>query len=139
MKEKGGNSHSIFLKTHRNYCYRYGDYWRINKKGVYYGSYASLEDAKKVSDKLKEHDWDKSKLQQIIKETGVIPRTRFNYGQSGIFNVHVKKDKGYKQGYIYTYPYVEKGKQRLLSSTDINKLREKVKQKNLKWYGDEND
>ena len=58
-----------------------------------------------------------------------------NYGRSGIYNVHIKKDKSYKQGYIYTYPYVENGKNKLLSSISLEKLKEKVESKNLEWYG----
>lgn len=132
----GGKAHSEFLKTHRNFCYKYGGYWRISKNNIYYGSYNSFEDAKKVSDKLKEYGWDKSKLQQIFDETNVTPRTRFNFGETGIFNVHIKHDKTYKQGYIYTYPYVEDGKKKTLSSVSIDNLKKKVEEKNLKWYGD---
>lgn len=135
MNIMGGNAHSTFLKTHRNYCYKYGDYWRISKNNIYYGSYNSFEDAKKVSDKLKQYEWDKDKLGIILKETKVTPRTRMNYGKSGIYNVHIKKDKSYKQGYIYTYPYSENGKNKLLSSISLEKLKEKVENKNLEWYG----
>ena len=135
MNKWGGNAHSPFLKTHRNYCYKYGKYWRISKNGEYYGSYNSFEDAKKVSDKLKEYKWDKNKLGKILDETGVTQRTMYNYGKSGIFNVHIKKDKTYKQGYTFTYPYVENGKHKILSSINIDKLKEKVEEKNLKWYG----
>ena len=136
MGALGGNSHSLFLKSHRNYCYQYGNYWRVSKNNVYYGSYNNFDDAKKVSDKLKEYDWDKDKLEQILNETNVTPRTRLNYGKSGIFNVHIKKDKNYKQGYIYTYPYIENGKSKILSSTSLEKLKDKVKAKNLEWCGD---
>ena len=128
--------HSIFQKAHRNYCYKDGNYWRIIKNNVYYGSYNSFEDAKKVSDKLKKNDWDKEKLEHILDETNVVRRTRFNYGKSGIFNVHIKRDNSYKQGYIYTYPYIEDGENKVLSSTSLEKLKEKVNAKNLEWYGD---
>lgn len=135
MNIKGGNAHSPFLKSHRNYCYNYGGYWRVMKNNVYYGSYASFEDAKKVSDKLKECNWDKSKLETILNEVNVTPRTRLNFGESGIFNVHIKRDDNYKQGYTFTYPYIENGKHKILSSISIDKLKEKVEDKNLEWYG----
>ena len=127
---------SIFQKAHRNYCYKDGKYWRIIKNNIYYGSYNSFEDAKKVSDKLKKNNWDKSELGKILDETNVVRRTRFNYGESGIFNVHIKRDSSYKQGYIYTYPYSEGGGNKVLSSTSLDKLKEKVNAKNLEWYGD---
>ena len=88
-----------------------------------------------MSDKLKEYKWDKNKLGKILDETGVTQRTMYNYGKSGIFNVHIKKDKTYKQGYTFTYPYVENGKHKILSSINIDKLKEKVEEKNLKWSG----
>ena len=135
MNDRGADAHSIFLKTHRTYCYQYGSSWRIIKKNVYYGSYDSFEDAKRVSDKLKECNWDKNKLSVILDEMNITPRTMVNHGQSGIFNVHVKKDKQYKQGYVYTYPYMENGKHKILSSISLEKLQKKVESKNLKWYG----
>lgn len=135
MGENGSNAHSLFLKSQRHYCYQYGKYWRIVKNNVYYGSYDKFSDAKKISDRLKEYNWDKSKLKQIQKETNITPRPMKGYGSSGIYNVHIKKDKHYKQGYIYTYPYVENGENKLLSSTSLEKLKEKVLSKKLEWYG----
>ncbi|WP_299523355.1 hypothetical protein [uncultured Methanobrevibacter sp.] len=43
----------------------------LHSKMVYYGTYSSLYDAKKVRDKLIEYDWDKDKLELVLKETGV--------------------------------------------------------------------
>lgn len=45
----------------------------IRKKEVYYGQYDTLEIAKKVKQKLIEHKWDKSKLNEIRKELGLKP------------------------------------------------------------------
>lgn len=50
----------------------------IRKKEVYYGQYDTLEIAKKVKQKLIEHKWDKSKLNEIRKELGLKPMRNYN-------------------------------------------------------------
>lgn len=43
----------------------------INKKSVSFGSYSTIEDARKVRDKLIEFDWDKDYLPLICRQLGV--------------------------------------------------------------------
>lgn len=43
----------------------------LRKNGVFYGSYKSLEDAKKVRDYFIMHRWDKRKLDEVCKKVGV--------------------------------------------------------------------
>lgn len=50
----------------------------IRKREVYYGQYDTLEIAKKVKQKLIEHKWDKSKLNDIRKELGLKPMRNYN-------------------------------------------------------------
>lgn len=50
----------------------------IRKRKVYYGQYDTLEIAKKVKQKLIEHKWDKSKLNDIRKELGLKPMRNYN-------------------------------------------------------------
>lgn len=50
----------------------------IRKREIYYGQYDTLEIAKKVKQKLIEHKWDKSKLNEIRKELGLKPMRNYN-------------------------------------------------------------
>lgn len=43
----------------------------LRKNDVFYGSYSSLEDAKKVRDYFIMHRWDKRKLDEVCKKVGV--------------------------------------------------------------------
>lgn len=52
---------------------------------------------------------------------------------TGYFRVYKKKDKNYKQGFIWRYTYYENGKRKSIESIDIKKLEKKVKAKGLEW------
>lgn len=52
---------------------------------------------------------------------------------TGYLNVSKHKNKRLKQGFAWRYTYYEDGKQKNISSTDLNKLEQKVKAKGLKW------
>ena len=43
----------------------------LRKNDVFYGSYKSLEDAKKVRDYFIMHRWDKRKLDEVCRKVGV--------------------------------------------------------------------
>ena len=118
-----------------DYCYNYGDYTVIHRRSTNYGRYNSYSDAKKVSDKLKENNWDKSKLKDIQKECGVKPRTLYNKGTSGYFGVYKQKNKNYRQGFTWVYQYRDEitGKNVHLSSVNLEDLEWKVKSKGLRW------
>ena len=45
---------------------------KVNGRHDYFGTYSSIEDARKVRDKLAECDWDKNRLSDICKELGVV-------------------------------------------------------------------
>lgn len=51
----------------------------------------------------------------------------------GLYRVHKQKDKTCKQGFLWAYRYVENGKRKKISSTNIKKLEQKVKEKKLPW------
>ena len=123
---------SIFDK---DYCYSYDDYWVINKNSVNFGRYNSYEDAKKVSDKLKECDWDKTKLRQIQLELNIVPRSRYSRGTSGYRRVYKYKNRQYEQGFTWVYQYKDKktGKNIHISCVDLELLEKKVKAKGLRW------
>ena len=52
---------------------------------------------------------------------------------SGILNVTKNKDKKYTQGFKWSFQYFDNRRRRCLTSTDLNKLKEKVLEKGLKW------
>ena len=52
---------------------------------------------------------------------------------SGYFRVYKQKSKTCKQRFMWKYQYCEDGKRISISSTDIEKLEQKVKSKGLKW------
>lgn len=52
---------------------------------------------------------------------------------SGYYRVTKRIDKTCKQGFIWQYEWKESGKRKILSSVNIEKLKEKVKDENLKW------
>lgn len=63
--------------------------------------------------------------------------------KSGYFRVSIFKNDKMRQGFYYGYQYYdENNKRRTISSVDLNKLKEKVIEKNLPWkkfrehYGD---
>lgn len=53
---------------------------------------------------------------------------------AGVYHVSKENDKRYSQGFRWKYSYIDKnGKEKKISSTDINKLKKKVIEKGLEW------
>lgn len=52
---------------------------------------------------------------------------------TGFYRVYKQKKPSCKQGFIYCYQYYVNGKQKGIVNTDINKLKQKVIDKGLKW------
>ena len=52
---------------------------------------------------------------------------------TNILGVSKCKDKRYKKGFRYYYQYYEDGKRKQITSTDLKKLEEKVREKGLLW------
>lgn len=63
--------HSRFNEPH--ITFKKDGRYMIRRKKIYYGQYATLEIAKKVKQKLIEHQWDKRQLNNIRKELGLKP------------------------------------------------------------------
>ena len=57
----------------------------------------------------------------------------------GYFRVSIKKDDTCSQGFRYRYRYSDNGKEKSMYSVDLDKLKEKVKAKGLKWIKFEDD
>ena len=53
--------------------------------------------------------------------------------KTGFFRVSKNKRKEYKKGFVWKYAYYENNKRKFLSSTSLEELERKVKEKNLKW------
>lgn len=49
------------------------------------------------------------------------------------YRVSIHKSKNCKKGFLYRYRYIENGKEKKITSIDLKKLEEKVKNKNLLW------
>lgn len=63
-----------------------------------------------------------------------------NQNTTGYFRVSKKKSKYVKSGYRYDYSYYENNKRKHITSVDLTKLEQKVKEKGLEWFklqGDE--
>ena len=52
---------------------------------------------------------------------------------TGYYRVYKQKSNRYKQGFRYRYLYLKNGKQKAISSVDLDKLKQKVIDKGLTW------
>lgn len=62
-------------------------------------------------------------------------RKKYKKNETGFFRVSKVDCKGCLKGYTYMYRWfdIDKDKKVRLSSTDFKELRQKIKEKNLKW------
>lgn len=58
---------------------------------------------------------------------------RGNTNTTGYYRVHKDKNKKYVQGYLWRYHYFENGKHKSIRRMDLNKLKEEVLARGLKW------
>ena len=56
-----------------------------------------------------------------------------SHNNTGYYRVGKCESSSYNQGFYYRYRYYENGKQKALTSKDINTLKEKVLVHGLKW------
>lgn len=113
------------------------------------GKKLSKEHRQKISDaKIGKKNWMygkthtdkvKKKISDANKGRIVSDETKRNISKSknteGYFRVSKHKCNSCKQGFRYRYSYVdETGKQKEITSININKLEKKVKSKGLEWF-----
>lgn len=91
------------------------------------GKKFSEEHKKKISKALKGKKISDGTKDKISKSKSKVQNT------SGYYRVCKAKNKRYKQGFRWSYQYYENGKHKEISSVDIKKLEEKVKEKGLEW------
>ena len=94
------------------------------KNNPNHGKKLSYDHKKKISEKLKGRvfsDKHKKSLSEV-------------QNTSGYYRVRKNKCKSCKQGFTWRYGYYENGKQKSITSVDIKKLENKVKEKGLEWY-----
>lgn len=99
----------------------------------FYGKKLSKEHKKKIKDNHahicgKNHwNYGKTHNEEICMKMSKSKNT------TGYYRVSKVKNKKYKQGYYYEYDYYENKKKKIITSKDLDKLKEKVIQKGLKW------
>lgn len=93
------------------------------KDAYWYGRKHTEETKKKISESK---IGTKYELQRVIEMSKKSSNT-------GFFRVRKKSGKKYAKGFIYRYTYTENNKQKTISSVDIAKLEQKVKEKGFLW------
>lgn len=98
----------------------------VSKNNAKYweGKKFSNEHKKKLSNA---HKGYKAPLEQKLNQSKAL-------NNSGYFRVHIRKDNRYSSGQRFVYKYKENNKIKNLSSVDIKKLEQKVKDKGLPWF-----
>lgn len=98
---------------------------RSGKKNPMYGKKHTSITKKKMSELKKGIS-----LSQDVKD-----KMSFNKTTTGYYNVSIEKTKNTKQGFVYCYQYYDDDKKRhKIRSTDLDKLKDKVIAKKLRWY-----
>ena len=97
------------------------------EKNHMFGKHLSEEAKRKISESKKGKCRGKHSLETRRKISEATNTT-------GYYRVSKPKNKSMKQGFIWTYNYYEKGKKKVIYSSDLKKLEEKVKAKGLEWF-----
>ena len=79
------------------------------------------------------HKKGNSDAKGVIRSDETRRKMSIHQNKTGIRNVSINKNPIYKQGFKYRYTYYENGKQKAISSVDLDKLKEKVLAKGFKW------
>lgn len=75
---------------------------------------------------------DEEKAKQTLKESDENNMDRQN--STGYYNMSLMKEPRVKQGFVYRYHYRIDGKTKSIMSVDLERLEQKVKEKNLPWF-----
>ena len=102
-------------------------YQRKGNNHIYYGKHRSNDVRKKISNTLMGNTLSVQTKNKISKGVSQTKNT------SGYYRVSMEKTKRVNQGFFWKYCYMENGKRKSISSVDINKLEEKVKDNKLPW------
>ena len=94
------------------------------KNNPNYGKHHSDDHKKKLSEKLKGRIFSNEHKKRLSEVQNT----------SGYYRVSKNKCESCKQGFTWRYEYYENGKQKIITSVDIKKLENKVKEKGLDWY-----
>ena len=82
--------------------------------------------------KQEEHIRLHHKGKKVTNETKKKQSKRQN--TTGYFRVHKQKNKKLKQGFEWCYRYYDNGKRIGITSIDLDKLKQKVKDRGLEWF-----
>lgn len=98
--------------------------WNKDKK-------LSDEHKRKISEKLKGENnpfFNKKHSEEAKRKMSE------KHNTTGFYRVSKQKKNSCKQGFIWVYQYYIDSQKKDISSTDLNRLKEKVLEKNLEWY-----
>lgn len=87
---------------------------------------------------LLKEQFEAAKKNQSFSRTPAKTRTRIKEVETGFHNTRKVRCQACTQGFMYKYKWfdVKENKYRVITSVDFQKLKEKVKKKNLKWEVD---
>lgn len=95
-----------------------------------YGKHHSEKTKQKLSELLsgENHPFYRKKFSDDVCINMSKPRNT-----TGYFRVIKRKNSSCKQGFTWSYDYIEDDKRKSITSTDFSKLKQKVKEKGLAW------
>lgn len=117
-------------KKVKNYT-KYNDKYLVRRNNVYYTRCNTEQEAKRVVELLKKYDWDKSKIEQIKEEAGIVRLNKNN--TTGFYNVSIYPSQQYKRGFTYAYSFMKNKKNTRIKNTSLKQLKHNVIQKGWLW------
>ena len=132
--EEGNISGKILNALERSFIQKYNPKFNYTEGGEgILGFKHSNKTKKKISESLNGKYFSEEHKEKISKATSKSLSIKRN--TTGYYRVIKRKSKNTKQGFSWYYRWYDKdGKRKTLSSVNIQKLEEKVKEKGLPWF-----
>lgn len=108
--------------------YTVSDETRIKQSEALKGCVRSEEFCRKISDARKGMKFSEKHKENISKAISL------SLNNTGYYRVHIDKDSRYAQGFRYVYKWVVDGKNKKITSTSLDNLKEKVLSHGLEWF-----
>lgn len=120
-KQRTGKNNPFFGKKHSKKTKKLLSTHKKGKNNPHYGTHLSEEHKQKISESMA-----KIQHKMSINESKRASST-------GYYNVVKKKDKQYKQGFVWRYRYKKEGKPIDIYRKTINELKKEVQKRGLHW------